>query len=112
MASKLRHRLQTELDSTEADDCVTLFDGWVQLSQCQHRLSIGLFVEGDGHSESCRIIVDVGAVVEDQPLGWNDLEVVEATRVQGAVRGGHVEARSAAWPHVHLSDDAGESVRT
>src|SRR4051812_15768387 len=96
MISELLHRLQTELDSTEADACFSLFDGWVKLSQCQHRLSIGLFVKGDRHSESCGVIVDVGAVVEDQPLGRDDLEVVEATGIRGAFRGGHVEARSAA----------------
>ena len=54
MASELLHRLQTELDSAEADLCISLLDGWVELPQRQHRLSIGLFVEGDLTVESPR----------------------------------------------------------
>jgi len=45
MASELVHRLQTEFDSAEAESCASLLDGWVELSQGQHRLPGGLFVE-------------------------------------------------------------------
>jgi len=55
MASELLHRLQTELDSAEADGCNSLLDGWVKLPQRQHRLSIGLFIEDNRHSEACRV---------------------------------------------------------
>ncbi|HEY5874981.1 MAG TPA: hypothetical protein VIT64_06750, partial [Ilumatobacteraceae bacterium] len=74
MVSELLHRLQTELDRAEADACISLLDGWVELPQRQHRLSIGLFVEGQRHSEARRVIVDVGAVIQHQFLGWNDFE--------------------------------------
>jgi len=83
MTSELVHRLQTEFDSAEAEFCFSLLDGWVELSQGQHRLPVGLFVEGDRHSEACRVIVGVGAVIQDQPFAWNDLEVVEAIREHG-----------------------------
>ena len=59
MASELLHRLQTELDSAETDLCISLLDGWVELPQRQHRLSIGLFIEDNRHSEACWVIVDV-----------------------------------------------------
>src|SRR5215211_5271976 len=110
MASELLHRLQTELDGAAADACIALFDGWVELSQRQHRLSIGLFVEGQRHSKACWVIVGVGAVIQDKPFAGNELEVVEAIREHGAVSGGHVEARSAARAHFHLSDCAGEAI--
>jgi hypothetical protein len=35
MVSELLHRLQTELDSAEADGCISLLDGWVELPQRQ-----------------------------------------------------------------------------
>ena len=92
--------------------CVSPLDGWVKLPQRQHRLSIGLFVEGDRHSEACRVIVGVGPVIQHQPLDWNDFEVVEAIREHGAVSGGHVEARSTSRAHVHLSDSAAEPIGT
>ncbi len=62
MVSELLDRLQSELDSAEADGCISLLDGWVKLPQRQHRLSIGLFIEDDRHSEACRVIVGVGPV--------------------------------------------------
>ena len=110
MASELVHRLQTEFHSAEADLFVSLLDGWVELSQRQHRLPIVLFVEGYRHSEACWVIIDVGAVIQYQSLAWNDLEIVEAIGEHGAVAGGDVEARSAARAHVHLSDCAGEAL--
>ena len=55
MVSKLLQRLQTELDSAEADACISLLDGWVKLPQRQHRLSIGLFIEDNRHSEACSV---------------------------------------------------------
>ena len=64
MVSKLLHRLQTELDGAEADGCSSLLDGWVELPQRQHRLSIGLLIEDNCHAEACRVIVDVGAVIQ------------------------------------------------
>ena len=64
MMSELLHRLQTELDSAEADGCNSLFDGWVELPQRQYCLSIGLFIEDNCHSEACRVIVGVGPVIE------------------------------------------------
>ena len=112
MVSELLHRLQTELDRAEADGCSSLLDGWVKLPQRQHRLSIGLFVEGQRHSEAGRVIVGVGPVIQHQPLDWNDFEVVEAIREHGAVSGSHVEARSTSRAHVHLSDSAGEPIGT
>jgi len=62
MVSELLHRLQTELDSAEADGCISLLDGWVERPQRRHRLSIGLFIEDNCHSEACRVIVGVGPV--------------------------------------------------
>ena len=59
MVSELLHRLQTEFDRAEADACISLLDGWVELAQRQHRLSIGLFIEDNGYSKACRVIVDV-----------------------------------------------------
>src|SRR5262245_5720731 len=44
MESELLHRLQTEFDRAEADRCVSLLNGWVELSQGQHRLPVALFV--------------------------------------------------------------------
>jgi hypothetical protein len=41
MASELVHRLQTKFDSAEAEFFVSLLDGWVELPQGQHRLSVG-----------------------------------------------------------------------
>jgi hypothetical protein len=110
MAGELVHRLQAELDGAEADGCRPLLDGGVELSQRQHRLPIGLLVEGDRHSKARWVIVDIGAMVQDQPFAGNDLEVVEAAVEQGAVPGDHVEARPAAGAHVHLPDGAGEPV--
>jgi hypothetical protein len=112
MVSELLHRLQTELDRAEAEFCISLLHGWVELPQRQHRLSIGLLIEDNCHSEACRVIVDVGAVIQHQPLAWIDFEVVEAIRVHGAVSGNHVEARSTSRAHVHLSDSAGEPIGT
>jgi hypothetical protein len=63
MARELLHRLQTEIDRAEADLCISLLDGRVELPQGQHRLSVGLFVEGDRHSKAGRVVVDVGTVV-------------------------------------------------
>ena len=57
-------------------------------------VSIGLRIENNRHSEACRVIVGVGAVIQHQPLDWNDFEVIEAIREHGAVAGNHVEARS------------------
>ena len=85
MVGELLHRLQTERNSAEAEFCVTLLDGRVELAQRQHRLSIVLFVEGDRHSKACRVIVGVEPVIQHQPLGGNDFEVVEAIREHGAV---------------------------
>ena len=91
---------------------ISLLDGRVELAQRQHRLSIGLLVEDDRHPEACRVIVDVGPVIQHQPLDRNDFEVVEAIRVHGAVSGNHVEARSTSRAHVHLADRAGEPIGT
>jgi hypothetical protein len=112
MVGELLHRLETELDSAEADGRSSLLDGWVELSQRQHRFPVGLFIEDNCHSEACRVIVDIGPVIQHQPLDWNDFEVIEAIRVHGAVCGRNVEARSTSWAHVHLSDGAGEPIGT
>jgi hypothetical protein len=43
MVSELLHRLQTELDSAEADGCISLLDGWVELDLLGARPSLGQF---------------------------------------------------------------------
>ena len=68
MVSELLHCLETELDSAETDGCNSLLGGWVELPQRQHRLSIGLFIEENCHSEACRVTVGIGPVIEHQPL--------------------------------------------
>ena len=62
--------------------------GWVRLalpaagigSSSSYSRSAGsfrrLFVEGDRHSEACRVIVGVGAVIQHQPFAWNDVFVM------------------------------------
>src|SRR4249920_385160 len=60
VVSELLHRLQTELDSAEADGSISQVDGWVELPERQHRLSVGLLIEGQRHSEARWIIVGVG----------------------------------------------------
>ncbi len=75
MVSELLHRLQTELDSAEADLCVSLLDGWVELPQRRHRLSIGLYIEDNRHSEACRVVVGVGLACGVKNADQDDLTI-------------------------------------
>jgi hypothetical protein len=71
MVSELLHRLQTEFDRAEAEFCISLLDGWVELPQRQHRLSIGLLIEDNCHSEACRVVVGsamVGVLLMASPM--------------------------------------------
>ena len=52
MVSQFLQRLQTELDSAEADGCISLLDGRVELPQRQYRLSIGLLIQDNCHSKT------------------------------------------------------------
>src|SRR5581483_3681842 len=102
--------LKTELDRAEADGCSSLLDGRVELPECEHRLTVALGIEGHCGAKAGWVVVDIGAVVHDESLTRDDLEVVEAVREHRAIPGDHVEASTTAWTDIHLSNGACEAV--
>lgn len=65
---ELVERLVAELDGSEADTTRALCFARVQLPEREHGLAVALRVEGERHSETTRIVIDILPVVEHQAL--------------------------------------------
>src|SRR5690606_30646848 len=67
---KFVERLKTELHSTETNLLIALLLRRVELTQGEHGLSVALLVERDGGAKAARVVVAVGAVLENDEF-WS-----------------------------------------